>query len=152
MSKTRTPHPLRGRLVVLAVLGMAAVALMILGSTPQEKPAVAKQAAAHDRRPVTANSLEEEVLAVCAEFGIPEKAIRKRTVKDRAGHVLRPELRLAVPPDFSTYEFNYVLSSRVGPFGANVVGAERTRDRTVTLSIVRDETILESVILETRKP
>ena len=152
MTTTRTPHPLRSRLILLGVLGVAALVLSILGSMPHDKPAPAEVAAAGGRRPAAANSLEQEVLAVCAEFGIPQKSIRTRAVKDRAGHVLRPELRVAVPPDFSSYEFNYALSRRLEPFGASVAGAERTRDRIVTLNVVRDETILESIILETRKP
>jgi hypothetical protein len=152
MTTTRTPHPLRSRLILLAVLGVAALVLSILGSTPHGTPASGEVVAVSGRRPATANTLEQEVRAVCAEFGIPQKSIRTRAVKDRAGHVLRPELRIAVPPDFSSYEFNYALSRRVEPFGANVAGAERTRERTVTLNVVRDETILESIILETRKP
>ena len=52
------------------------------------------------------------------------------------------------PKDFSSAEFNQALNRKVEPWGARVVGTERTRDRTVTLHVIREDATVLSVILE----
>jgi hypothetical protein len=144
----------KSRVVIVAGLAALSVALGILavvlaprsaaGREPVRKlSAVALPGQAEIRR-----GLE----AVCAEFRVPPSALTVRDVKNRAGRPVRIEYRLRLPKDFSSAEFNQSLGAKVEPWGAHVVGTERTQDRTVTLHVVRDEETIMSVILNMNEP
>jgi hypothetical protein len=133
-----------GLAVLSLVLGILAAVLAPRGATVHEPvgknaPAVVAPGEAEIRR-----GLE----AVCAEFRVPPASLKVRDVKDRNGRQVRTEYRLRLPKDFSSAEFNHALNAKVEPWGAHVVGTERTHDRTVTLHVVRDEETILSVILD----
>jgi hypothetical protein len=136
-----------GLAVLSVVLGILAVVLSphgAAGREPERKnTAVAVPGEAEIRR-----GLE----AVCAEFKVPPASLKVRDVKNRAGDPVRVEYRLRLPKDFSSVEFNHALADKVEPWGARVVGTERTHDRTVTLHVVRDEETIMSVILDMNEP
>lgn len=151
--KNRSTRSRRSRVVLLSVLAVVALLLIagmsiVTGWRDGENP----PASAGGQRAGGAETLASEVDAVCRAFGIPAKAVRARPVKDRQGKVLRTEYRVRAPRDLSAAEFNADLSVRMEPFGARVVGTERTRDRTVTLHVIRDEETVLSVILDLNEP
>jgi len=61
----------------------------------------------------------------------------------------RTEQRVSVPPDFDSIEFNHALAQRLAPFGASVVGTERTKEATVSMHVVTSGTTVYSVLLVT---
>jgi hypothetical protein len=56
-----------------------------------------------------------------------------------------------VPPEFSTLEFNSALQTRLLPYGARVIATERTREKSVTMSIVRNGQTVLTVVLDIKK-
>ena len=146
----RIAPAIRTRILILAALGLAALVLVgvILGLG--DNPAVPDERESAVRGAAPSTGFEEDLAAVCAQFGIPEKAIRARKVSNRAGHLLRKEYRIPVPRDFSSFEFNNALNRRVEQSGARVMGTEQTRERTVTLHILQGDKTVMSVVMEHR--
>jgi hypothetical protein len=142
---------MRNRWIILALLGFAAAVLVVLWFTVKESRASVSSTVKGQQRPTVSSVLDEQLTAVCAQFGIPGKSIRLRKVSDREGHLLRKEHRIAVPEDFSSFEFNNALSRRVEQYGARIMGTEQSRDRTVTLHVIQDDKTLMSIILELRQ-
>lgn len=138
------------RVIIFGALAVTALVLIaaILGLGAD--PVLPDERESTVQRAVPSAGFEDDLAAVCAQFGIPEKAIRARKVSDRAGHLLRKEYRIAVPKDFSSFEFNNALNRRVEQAGARVMGTEQTRDRTVTLHVLQGEKTVMSVIIEHR--
>lgn len=133
-----------GLAVLSLVLGLLALVLAPRGATVREP---ARKNAAPVVTPGDAE-IRRGLEAICAEFRVPPASLKVRDVKDRNGRPVRTEYRLRLPKDFSSAEFNHALNAKVEPWGAHVVGTERTHDRTVTLHVVRDEETILSVILD----
>ena len=141
---------LRNPVIILGALALTALVLVgvILGLG--DDPVLPDERESTVQGAVPSAGFEDDLAAVCAQFGIPEKAIRVRKVCDRSGHLLRTEYRIAVPKDFSSFEFNSALNRRVEQAGARVMGTEQTRDRTVTLHVLQGDKTVMSVIMEHR--
>lgn len=148
MTKKATSRSLRTRTIVAAVLGVCAIVLIGIIFFVKDGPVSAGRTA--DNQAATA-TLDEQLRATCAQFGITEKRIRVRKVTDKAGRVIRLEHRIVVSQDFASFEFNSVLNRRVGLLGARVVGTEQSKEHTVTLQVIQDEKTLMSVILDHRQ-
>ena len=103
------------------------------------------------QRSGTVSEIGMEVDSVCRQFSIPARAVRMRTVKNAGGAVVRREYRIAVPVDFSSLEFNKEINTRVAEFGARVQGSERTRDRAVTLTVLKNDETLVTILLNLRQ-
>ena len=137
-----------GLAVLSVVLGILAVAL-----APRTSPAPERASARATAAVVPGDAeIRRGLEAVCADFRVPPASWKVRDVKDRNGRRVRTEYRLRLPKDFSSAEFNHALGAKVEPWGAHVVGTERTHDRTVTLHVVRDEETIVSVILDMNEP
>ncbi len=153
MNRIRSSHSLRRRLYFLAALGLTVLLLVGLASLVEKTPAVPDPGSGpkEEKRVAATGSIEQHIYAVCAEFGISQKFIRSRKVRNQAGRVLRMERRITVPRDFSSYEFNSALNRRVDLLGARVMGTEHSRNHTVTLQVIQGDSTLETVILEIRQ-
>ena len=141
---------IRTRVLILVALGLAALVLIGVSLDLDDNPVPPVEPESTVRSAAPSTGFEEDLASVCAQFGIPEKAIRARKVSDRADHLLRKEYRIRVPKDFSSFEFNNALNRRVEQSGARVMGTEQTRDRTVTLHVLQGDKTVMSVILEHR--
>jgi hypothetical protein len=148
MTRKAKSLSLHARLIVAALLGVCAIVLVGIIVFVKDSP-VSHRGTAGSQAATT--SIDEQLRATCAQFGITEKGVRLRKVTDKAGRVLRMEHRIAVPQDFSSFEFNSALNRRVGRLGARVVGTEKPKDHTVTLQVMQDDRTLMSVILEHRQ-
>jgi hypothetical protein len=152
MKSAVTLSPRTRIILALALAGVAIILGVIFirvstragADTPAKRPA-GKQLSGEEQ-------IARGVEAVCAEYNVPAGAIRSRRIKDGNGNGLRTEYRLRVPKDFSAAEFNRTLNQKVEPWGAHVLGTERTRDRTVTLHVIRDDETIVSVILDMNEP
>jgi len=100
---------------------------------------------------LTAAMLNVHVDSVCVLFGLDPRSGRTRRAKQESRSPARNERRFRVPPDFSTLEFNCALQTRLRPSGARVIAMERTREKTVSMSIVRNGQTLMTVVLDVRK-
>jgi hypothetical protein len=100
---------------------------------------------------LTAAALNARVDSVCVLFGIDPRSGRIRRAKEESGSPAKNERRFRVSPDFSTLEFNSALQTRLLPSGAQVIATERTRDKSVSMSIVRNGQTVLTVVLDVRK-
>jgi hypothetical protein len=100
---------------------------------------------------LTAATLNAHVDSVCVLFGLDPRSGRSRRAKEEGGSPARNERRLRVPPDFSTLEFNSALQTRLLPSGARVIATERTKEKSVNMSIVRNGQTVLTVVLDIRK-
>jgi hypothetical protein len=142
------------RVVIVAGLGVLSVVLGILAVVLAPRNAEGREPARKQVAVAVPGNAEirRGLEAVCADFRVSPGALKVRDVKDRSGRPVRTEYRLRLPKDFSSAEFNHALGVKVEPWGAHVVGTERTNDRTVTLHVVRDEVTIVSVILDMNEP
>jgi hypothetical protein len=140
----------KSRVIIVGVLAVLSVVLGILAVVLAPRTAVSREPVrkAAVALPPGEAEIRRGLEAVCAEFRVPPASLKVRDVKGGGGQQVRTEFRLRLPRDFSSAEFNQALSRKVEPWGAHVVGTERTHDRTVTLHVVRDEETILSVILD----
>jgi len=137
------------RLWILAGLTVVGLGLFLANRFVAPGPGAAPALPGED--PPTAAALNVHVDSVCVRFGLDPRAGRARRVQGEGGSPARNERRFRVPPDFSTLEFNSVLHARLLPSGARVVATERTREKSVILSIVKNGQTLLTVVLDIRK-
>ena len=141
----------KSRVVIVAGLAVLSLVLGLLALVLAPRGATVREPARKNAAPVVTPGdaeIRRGLEAICAEFRVPPASLKVRDVKDRSGRQVRTEYRLRLPKDFSSAEFNHALNAKVEPWGAHVVGTERTHDRTVTLHVVRDEETILSVILD----
>ncbi len=146
--------PRKSRIIILGALALVSLVLGILVVVLAPRTAASRETPRSTVAPSVPGEAEirRGVEAICAEFRIPPASMKVRDVKDRTGLPVRTEYRLRLPKDFSSAEFNQALGRKVEPWGARVIGTERTHDRTVTLHVIRDEATIVSVILDMNEP
>jgi hypothetical protein len=140
----------RFRLWVAGGLALCAVVLVVVsGLTGRAGPRAGRPTTA---RPVSSEprTIAQHVDAVASSFKIPRTAMRTRTVKE--GTQSLTEVRMMVPPDFSSLEFNCALASVLTDLDAKVVGTEHTHEKSIALQIVKDSVPVMVVILDMRQP
>jgi hypothetical protein len=122
------------KMILAAVLGACAILLFVadrlLGSVAPSPAGYASIA------PAEGEGMQEAIDTLLAHHGVPRSSVRTWRVLSPDRKPLRVEQRIAVPPEFVSLVFNNELNSILAPFGAHVVGTERTRENTVTLHIV----------------
>jgi hypothetical protein len=144
----------KSRVIIVGALAVLSLVLGVLAVVLAPRTAVGREPT-RKNAPVAIpgeSEIRRGLEAVCADFHVPPSSLKVRDMKDRTGQPVRREYRLRLPRDFSAAEFNQALSSKVEPWGAHVIGTERTQDRTVTLHVVRDEGTIMSVILDMNEP
>lgn len=143
------PSPVRQsrRLWILAGLVVACLGLLLANRFFAVDPAPALPR----EDSLTPAALNANVDSVCIRFGLDPGTGRTRRAKGESGSPTRNERRFRVPPDFSTLEFNSALSTRLLPTGARVVATEHTKEKSVSMCIVKNGQTLFTVVLDVRK-
>ncbi len=151
MTRSNRSPSTRLRFRIIGVLGAASLLLILAIWIFAERPGGVSAPGTKVQPSGTVSEIGMDVDSVCRQFGIPARAVRMRTVKNAGGAVVRREYRIAVPVDFSSLEFNKEINTRVAEFGARVQGSERTRDRTVTLTVLKNDETLVTILLNLRQ-
>ena len=137
------------RLWILAGLAVAGLGLFlanrVLAPGRGADPALSREDS------LTPWALNAHIDSVCVLFGLDPRSGRTRRGKEESGSPGHHERRFRVPPEFSTLEFNSALQTRLLPYGARVIATERTREKSVTMSIVRNGQTVLTVVLDIRK-
>lgn len=137
---------LKVRLIAAGILAACAITLavaerMIATRGAEDETPAARQAA--EAR--IAGSLD----SLLARYGVPKAGVRTwRPVVARKPSA-RLESRVNVGPDFLSVNFNHDLSRRVAGAGAHVVASEKSKERTVTMHIVRGGATIRSIAFVT---
>jgi len=149
MKEVRQNRSLRNRLVVAAILAVCAVVLFLIEVMLPHPEEVSTRLA--EVRPTLAG-VNETVDTLLARYGIEKGWIKTWQVQTPNKRFLRVERRVFVPGDFISVNFNHDLSRTLAAYGATtVVGTERTKENTVTLHIKKDNTIIQSISLVTKR-
>jgi hypothetical protein len=128
---------------IAALLGVGAAALFVLDSVlpaPQIDPSVRVVPVRPDLRQV--NDLVD---ALFADYGIKRPWIRTWQVHTPDRKFVRIQRRVYVPPEFVSPSFNLELNRRLAEYGARAIATERTKENTVTMHIMKDRTVVESI-------
>ncbi len=142
--------PVRLRMWIAGSLAVCAALLIgltwLTGHADQKEMHRAPvRSAAHE--PMT---IPQHVDAVAGAFKIPRSAMKMRTARESAPAM--PELRMQVGPDFSSLEFNSALAVALDDADAQVIGTEHTREKTISLQIVKGGAPVMVVVLDLRQP
>ena len=79
-------------------------------------------------------------------YEIENRWVRSWNVLTRDRRFIRSERRVYVPPRFISLDFNHDLSRELARFDARVIATERTKESTVSMHIVVDGMIVESIM------
>jgi hypothetical protein len=135
---------LRLRLMILGALALAAVVLLLALRVRDKVEArtLMSEAAA---RPVLVE-IDARVDSLLDRHDIKQEWRKSWTVTNPAKKFIRKERRIFVPARFVSLDFNHELSRELSGLHARLVATERTRESTVTMHILVDETIIESLV------
>ena len=76
---------------------------------------------------------------------IDEKWVKSWSVFTPTRKFIREERRIYVPPRFISVDFNHDLADMLSKYGVRVVATERTRESTVSMHVINDGMIIESI-------
>jgi len=130
--------------MILGALALAAVVLLLALRVRDKVEArtLMSEAAA---RPVLVE-IDARVDSLLDRHDIKQEWRKSWTVTNPAKKFIRKERRIFVPARFVSLDFNHELSRELSGLHARLVATERTRESTVTMHILVDETIIESLV------
>ncbi len=132
------------RLLGCAVLGVTVVGLFIFNrmgeiNSPQEPD---------QDFAFSVQAIDKEVDVVLGHFGIEKSWVRRKEIKDSSRHFIRVERRVAIPPHVVPAMMNRELNSLAHRFHGRAVATENLRDNSVTIHIILQQTVIQTVILK----
>ena len=101
----------------------------------------------HTALPPDTHEIDGAIDDLLESHGILPQWVRTWRVKVPGTSFSRVERRVWVRPEFAVLAFNHELHQRLSPYGARVVGLERTAQGTVTLHVLQHERVVESLSL-----
>jgi hypothetical protein len=136
---------LRKRLVLAGVL--AACALVLTAAGAGGGPSVLPETEPGIRQAET--GIAAAIDSLLAQEGISGAEVKTWRATAAGKPTGRIEQRVTVGRSFLSISFNHALGLRVAPFGARVVGSEKTREQVVTMHIVRGRATIRSIAFVT---
>jgi hypothetical protein len=128
---------------IAVLLGVGAAALFVLDSVlpaPQTDFTARPLPVRPDLKQVN-----ELVDTLFATYGIRRPWVRSWQVHTPDRKFVRIQRRVYVPPEFVSPSFNLELNRRLAEYGARAIATERTKENTVTMHIMKDRTVVESI-------
>jgi hypothetical protein len=92
-----------------------------------------------------AKEIDAVIDTMVGRHGIPPEWVRTWRVKVPGTPFFRVERRIWVPREFVVLRFNHELDQQLSGYGAKVVGLERTVQGTVTLHVIHNGVVVESL-------
>lgn len=136
-------NAIRWRLVVVAMLAVGSLLLFMANRITEkiERKAAQKVTQA---RPLLA-SVNEVIDTLLERYRIERTWIKSWSVLTPSRKFIREERRVYVPPRFISLDFNHDLSRELAKYDLHVVATERTKESTVSMHIINDRMIIESI-------
>lgn len=131
----------RKRLVAAGVLAVCALLLTAAGAGAGSPAAPGTDA--ENRRAET--GIAAALDSLLAQEGVVAADVRTWRATAAGRPTGRIEQRVTVGRAFLSISFNHALGLRLSPFGARVVGTEKTREQIVTMHIIRDGATIRSI-------
>ncbi len=136
-------NAVRWRLVAVGILAVSSLVLFMAGRVSErvEKNSALKKAQA---RPLL-TQVNEVVDTLLDQYEVDPKWVKTWSVFTPNKKFIREERRVYVPPSFISLDFNHDLSRALAKYDVQVVATERTRESTVSMHILNDGMIFESI-------
>jgi hypothetical protein len=134
------------RVIASLLLALGALALFLLGRA--DPPAIGPGVAGPPGDIHAADSSDVGIDSVLGTFGIPERAIRKRSAESGAPELPRTERRVTIGPGIVPVVVNAALNRLAHRYGARAVASENIRLNTVTIHIELAGAVIHTVILK----
>jgi hypothetical protein len=133
----------RWRIVAVAMLAVGAFVLFMSNRVSEkiEKRAAAKLVQAQP----ALKQIDAAVDALLDRYLIDPKWRKSWRVLTPNRRFIRQERRILVPSEFISLDFNHNLSRALAKLDARVVATERTKESTVTMHVLKDGMIVESI-------
>jgi hypothetical protein len=144
------PEAIQRRLIVAGLLVIGALVLI-----PATR--LADQSEKHERGGRSgarqtghaSQSVRKEIDAVIdtllMKYRIEKEWVKSWQVQTPEKGFLRSERRVLVPPDFVSLSFNLDLNRMLSDYGARAIASERTKESIVTMHVVKESTVLETL-------
>ena len=136
-------NAIRWRLVAVGMLAVSSLVLFMASrvSEKTEKKSALKEVQA---RPLLAQ-VNSVIDTLFDRYQIDPKWVKTWNVFTPGKKFIREERRVYVPPRFISLDFNHDLSRTLADYGVQVVATERTKESTVSMHILNDGMIIESI-------
>jgi hypothetical protein len=135
---------IRWRVVAVGMLVTGSLVLFMANRVTEkiEKKSALREAQSHPLSKPIANAID----TLLHRYQIKNRWVKSWNVLTPDRRLIRSERRVYVPPRFISLDFNHDLSRELARFGARVVATERTKESTVSMHVVVDGMIVESII------
>jgi hypothetical protein len=141
---------LRIRVILAILLACCAVLLVLLNVATEKigqragrgRATAVRTVSAEDAALVGINSVVDTLLA---RYQIDRRSVKSWYVQTADKRNIRLERRVIVPSDFLSVKFNLDLNRMVSAYDARAVATERTKESTVTMHIIRNKMIVQTI-------
>lgn len=126
--------------------GMLAVCSLVLFMANRVTEKIEKKSALKEAqaRPML-QRVNGAVDTLLERYRIEDRWIKSWSVFTPARKFIREERRIYVPPRFISLDFNHDLSDMLSQYDVRVVATERTKESTVSMHVINDGMIIESL-------
>ena len=144
------PEGIQRRLIVAGLLVIGALILIPATRLADRSGKLEKARRGSSRQIVHASqSVQKEIDAVIdtllARYRIEKEWVKSWQVQIPEKGFRRSERRVFVPPDFISLSFNLDLNRMLADCGARAIASERTKESIVTMHVVKEGTVLETL-------
>jgi hypothetical protein len=135
---------IRWRVVAVGMLVTGSLVLFMANRVTEkiEKKSALREAQSHPLSKPIANAID----TLLHRYQIKNRWVKSWNVLTPDRRLIRSERRVYVPPRFISLDFNHDLSRELARFDARVVATERTKESTVSMHVIVEGMIVESII------
>jgi hypothetical protein len=92
------------------------------------------------------NLVDTAIDTLLTRYQIENRWVKSWNVLTPDRKFIRSERRVYVPPRFISLDFNHDLSRELAKYDARVIATERTKESTVSMHVVVDGMIVETIV------
>ena len=138
------------RLILIGLLASCAVVLILLNIVSAkiaQRSGRGRSTAMQviSEKDDTAAAFNDAVDSLFTCYQIDRRTVKSWYVQTPDKRNIRLERRVMVPADFLSMNFNLDLNRMVSEYGARAMATERTKESTVTVHIIKDKMIVQSI-------
>lgn len=144
------PEPIQRRLIVAGLLVIGA--LMLIPATRFGDQSEKREKTGRGGSPQIGHAsqsvrrdIDTVIDTLLSKYRIEKEWVKSWQVQNHEKGFLRSERRVLVPPDFISLSFNLDLNRMLSDYGARAIASERTKESIVTMHVVKEGTVLETL-------
>jgi hypothetical protein len=150
MRNADLPEAIQRRLIVAGLLVLGALILIPATRLADQSEKQEKRGGGGSRHlGLASQSARREIDAVIdtllTKYRIEKEWVKSWQVQTPGKGFVRSERRVLVPPEFVSLSFNLDLNKMLSDYGARAIASERTKESIVTMHVVKEGTVLETL-------